>query len=132
MVRSWRFPLRLASICAVLLGLGGCGVSFVEPAGAFVAASAAAVPVFGRSIPDMLYSGMTGKDCSMVRLEQGKSYCRPTEPPVEAARFCTRSLGTVDCWANPEAFGNPVRGVADAPAPTPEQEAYRLRRWPDL
>jgi hypothetical protein len=45
---------------------------------------------------------------------------------------CTRSLAVVECWSNPEAFGNPQHGVADAPAPTAEQEAYRTRRWPDF
>jgi hypothetical protein len=110
--------------------LAGCGVTGAEPAGAFVAASAAAVPVFGRSLPDMVYSGFTGKDCSMVRLEQGKSYCRPVEPPADPPPVCTRSLGTVECWTNPEVFGTALTTVADAPKPTAEQEAWRTRRWP--
>lgn len=124
--------LRLALLSTLLSTLAGCGISLVEPAGAFVAASAAAVPVFGRSVPDMLYSGLTGRDCSMIRLEQGKSYCRPIEPPPEVPIVCTRSLGVPDCWANPEALGPDVHAIADAPKPTPEQEAYRTRGWPNL
>lgn len=112
--------------------LSGCGISLVEPAGAFVAASAASVPVFGRSVPDVLYSGITGKDCSVVRLEQGKTYCRAADPPIAPPPVCTRSLGTIECWTNPEAFAVPLRSVADAPSPTAEQEAYRTRRWPNF
>ena len=124
----------LALLCAFACAglLAGCGISFVEPAGAFAAASVAAIPVFGRSVPDMLYSGITGKDCSMVRLDQGKSYCRRPDPPIETPPFCTRSLGSVECWTNPEAFGTPQHQLADAPSPTAEQEAYRTRHWPDL
>jgi len=44
--------------------------------------------------------------------------------------FCTRSLGAVDCWINPEALPTPQREVADDPAPTPAQERYRHARWP--
>ena len=112
--------------------LAGCGVSLVEPAGALLAASVASIPAFGRSLPDVVYSGLTGRECSVVRLEQGKSYCRPTDPPIETPPFCTRSLGNVDCWTNPEAFAQPQRQIADAPAPTAEQEAYRTRSWPRL
>lgn len=126
----YRCIWRLSWACLLLLS--GCGISLVEPAGAFVAASAAAVPVFGRSVPDMIYSGVTGKDCSMLRLEQGKSYCRTTDPPVETPPVCTRSLGTIECWSNPEVFGTPMTGVADAPRPTAEQEAWRTRSWPGL
>lgn len=121
---------RLLVLAAAALGPGGCATSLIEPAGAFGAASAAAVPVFGRSIPDMVYSAITGKDCSVVRLDQGKSYCRQMDPPIAPAPFCTRSLGTIDCWANPDAFPPGRQSVADAPQPTPEQEAYRTRRWP--
>lgn len=123
-----------ALLCGALCcgGLGGCGISLVEPAGALAAASAPAVPVFGRSLPDMLYSAVTGRDCSIVRLEQGKSYCRQAEPPVAPPLVCTRSLGVVDCWSNPEAFAPVARTIADAPQPTAEQEAYRTRSWPNL
>ena len=124
-MRLW-FALLMVTL------LGGCGVSLVEPAGALLAASAASIPVFGRSLPDLVVSGISGRDCSIVRLEQGRSYCRTTDPPISPDPICTRSLGAVECWTNPEVFGTPLRGVADAPAPTAEQEAYRTRRWPNL
>jgi hypothetical protein len=117
----------------MLLLLPGCAPQS-EPTGAFAAANAASVTVFGRAVSDMVYSGLTGKNCSVVRLEQGKSYCKPLEPPPAAPPFCTRSLGGIDCWSNPEGLnGPPPRGVADGPQTlTPEQESNRTARWPNL
>jgi hypothetical protein len=131
-MRTTPNPLLLALLAA--LSLAGCSPTGGAAAGpalwAAGAASLAAVPVLGRTLPDAVYSTATGEDCSAVRLEQGKSYCRPTEPPWEAQPVCTRSLGVVDCWANPEVFGTKLTSVADAPKPTAEQEAYRTRSWP--
>jgi len=113
----------------LLLALTACA----EPTGAFAAANAASVVVFQRAIPDLVVSAVTGKDCSVVRLDQGKSYCRPQEAPPARPPYCTRSLGAVDCWANPEKLPGAPPEVADGPRSlTPEQEANRTRRWPDL
>jgi hypothetical protein len=82
---------------------------------------------------DAVYSAITGKDCSIVRMEQGKSYCRPVEPPPDAPPYCTRSLGVVDCWRDPASLPNRPPEVADGPhVLTPAQEANRTRRWPDF
>lgn len=51
------------------------------------------------------------------------------EPPP----YCTRSLGVVDCWADPDTLPNRPPQVADGPAGlTPAQEANRTRGWPGL
>jgi hypothetical protein len=71
---------------------------------------------------------VTARDCSAVRLDRGKSYCRPAEPPPEPPPYCTRSLGVADCWADPA--GHP-RELGDGPRTlTPTQETDRTRRWP--
>lgn len=89
-----------------------------------------AVPVLHRSIPDALYSLATGRDCSIVRLDQNQTYCRPEEPPPEPPQLCTRSIGTVDCWRR---LPPGQQGVADGPATlTPLQEADRTRLWPPI
>jgi hypothetical protein len=63
-----------------------------------------------------------------VRLDEGKSYCRPVELPPVAQPYCTRSLGVADCWADPA--GHPP-ALGDGPSTlTPAQEADRTRRWP--
>jgi len=120
------------ALCLAAPALSGCSLSTINALGVFAAANTAAVPVFGRTLPDLAYSGIIGRDCSIVRLERGESYCRPIDPPLEPPPFCTRSLGTVDCWQNPQAFPNRPTPVGSAPQPTAEQEAYRTRRWPDF
>lgn len=109
-----------------LLLLAGC--SHRSP-GPLVAAEAASVVVFGRGMGDIAVSAVTGRDCSIVRLDRGQTYCAPEDAP-RPAQFCSRSLGTVDCWANPDAFAVRPRGVADSPAPTAAQQAYRAAPWP--
>jgi hypothetical protein len=126
-----RLPLPL-----LVLVLPGCA-PWTQPYSTFAgiaAVNTASVAVFGRAVPDLVYSGITGNNCSVVRLEQGKSYCKPMEPPPAPPPFCTHSLGTVDCWINPEALNGPApHGVADGPrALTPEQETNRTARWPNL
>ena len=118
--------LFLLPLAALLSGCGFLGDAAPPLAGAEIAS----VMVFGRGIGDLVFSAATGRDCSVVRLEQGRSYCRPVEPPPAPPPYCTRSLGGVDCWANPEALPARPPKLADAPAPTPAQEAYRTRRWP--
>jgi hypothetical protein len=120
---------RIFLLC--LLPLAGCGWSDQSIATAAVGDSAASVATIQRTPLDAVYSLVTGKDCSLVRLGQGKTYCRPVEPPPEAPPFCTRSLGVVDCWQDAASLPGRPRGVADGPATlTPEQEANRVRRWP--
>jgi hypothetical protein len=112
-------------------GLAGCGVTPNLAATMGVGAVAGSVAVIGRSPVDAVYSLVSGRDCSVVRLDQGKSYCRPVDPPPDPPAFCTRSLGVVNCWTD-------AGGLPDHPAPvaagpsalTPAQEAYRVRTWP--
>lgn len=118
------------AVVLVLL-LGGCA----GPGDAILTvASIAVVPVFGRTMPDMVYSGLTGRDCSLVRLDQGKTWCREVEAAPGPPMFCTRSLATVDCWASEAQQPLPARpGVADGPRRlTAAQEQDRTRRWPGL
>jgi len=118
-------------LLAGLLALSGCGT---EGNVVGMAANVAAVPLFGRTVPDVVISAMGGKDCSMVRVEKGQSYCRHEEPPPAPPVFCARSLANVDCYVSAETQPLPVRvGVADGPKVlTPEQEAYRTRGWPGI
>lgn len=113
----------------LLLGLTGCA-GWAEPTGALLAADTASVVVFGRGIVDIGVSAASGRDCSMVRLERGLTYCAPRDETPARGPVCTRSLGVVDCWSNPDALPPGTREVADAPAPTPTQQRHRQARWP--
>lgn len=119
-------------ILLLVVLLAGCGSpEQVATVGAGVAVGS--IAVIQRSPLDAVYSAVTGKDCSIVRMEQGKSYCRPVEPPPEAPPYCTRSLGVVDCWRDPASLPDRPPEVADGPSVlTPQQNANRTRRWPDF
>jgi hypothetical protein len=125
--------MRLLFLFALCLLLAGCGDPVSTPAGA-AAVNIAAVPVFGRTLPDLAVSAVMGRDCSPVHVAQGKPYCTPREPPPPKQPYCTRSLGVVDCWADPADLGRPPPPqVADGPQGlTPEQQRNRTARWPKL
>ena len=96
-------------------------------------AEVTSIAVLHRGIFDTLYSAGSGKDCSIVYLDRGESYCKPQQPPPLPPPYCTRSLGVVDCWSNPEALVNLPPQVANGPLTlTPAQEANRTQRWPPL
>jgi len=119
--------MRRLLLLLLLLFLAAC-----DPAslGATAAAGVGSVVVIGRTPVDAVVSLASGRDCSVVRLDRGQSYCRPVEPPPAPPPYCTRSLGRVDCWREPPLAIPLQRGVADGPAMlTPEQEAHRTRRW---
>lgn len=112
----------------LLLLLAGCQASPVQLTSVVGGVTVGSIAVLHRSPADAVWSLMTGRDCSVVRLDQGKSWCRPVEPAPQPPPYCTRSLGTVDCWIDPK--GKPPQ-VADGPSRlTPAQEANRTRTWP--
>jgi len=111
--------------------LAGChpgGTPFVVLAGV----EAASIAVFHRDGFDLGYSMVTGRDCSIVRLDRGERYCRQPEPAPAPPVFCARSLGVVDCYDHPELLTDRQAGVADAPGLNAAQEHDRTARWPDL
>src|SRR5690348_18257372 len=85
----------------VLLLLAGCGLTPEQAATVGVASAVGSIAIIQRSPFDAIYSVISGRDCSIVHLDAGKSYCKPIEPPPEQQPYCTRSLGVVDCWADP-------------------------------
>ena len=124
--------MRSTSLALLLLPPLLCAC---DPAGAGVATAIGlgSVAVIGRTPVDAAVSVASGRDCSVVRLDRGQSYCRPEEPPPPPQPYCTRSLGAVDCWRAPPLALPMPRGVADGrTALTEAQEAHRTRRWPNL
>jgi len=116
-------PLTLAIL------LSGCAGA-PSPLGWVAVADMASIAVLHRSMADIVVSLASGRDCSVVRLARGETYCASNDPPP-AQPFCTRSLGKVDCWTTPPPAWPPYRTVADGPAGlTPAQEANRTARWP--
>lgn len=118
--------MRIGMALLMLTGLAACSP---EATVGLLSANAASVAVFGRAIPDLVHSAVTGKDCSVVRLERGQTYCAPAAEPF-TQRYCTRTLATVDCWAAAELDPRAGPGVGDTPPPNAAQDRYRAARWP--
>ncbi len=115
----------------ILLPLAGCTWPADMIATAVVGTTAGSVAALGRTPVDAVISVFSGKDCSAVRLEQHKTYCRPVDPKPPPPAFCSRTLGVVNCWTDPATLPDHPQGVADGPAVlTPQQDADRVRGWP--
>lgn len=100
-----------------------------RPWGAAAGIELVSVTVFGRGVIDIGVSAVTGRDCSIVRLDKGQTYCAPPDTPLHE-QYCTRTLAVVDCWAAPQALEPRGPAVAETPAPTLAQTDYRAARWP--
>lgn len=120
---SARFARRkLPAVAPLLLALGGLalggcqvGPTVAASAGPVLVVSGASLVLTGRTPVDHVASLVTGRDCSLVRLERRESWCAPPAEPPAPAAYCTRSLGSTDCWTT-RPF-NAGRQVADPPAP---------------
>ena len=101
------FPLVLPLL---LPALPGCGL---EPLlGPAAVVGGAGLVLTGKTPVDHLAGWASGQDCSAVRLEQRGPWCVALAGPPPPEPYCTRSLGTVDCWTAPPP-GAPRLGVAD-------------------
>ena len=119
-------PLLLATL---LLGACAEQISSRAPtlASAGPAIAATGATVLGVATVDAIASRHTEKDCSVLNLLDGDPYCRSTtvpngRPPVH----CFKTLGGVDCYAEPdpsklaETGRNPERAPRGTP-PAPNQ-----------
>lgn len=115
----------MVCLLGLLCGCQAAPLTLLSVVGGTTAGSTA---VIQRTPIDAAWSLATGRDCSVVRLDSGQTYCRLPEAPPEAQPYCTRSLGVPDCWA--DSRGQPPQ-LGDGPhSLTPAQEADRTRRWP--
>ena len=124
--------MRFLILALLVLPLVACGdVAWTTPVGAAAGVNVASVIVLHRSVFDVIWSLASGQDGSIVRLDEGLSYCKPPEPEPPPLPYCTRTLGWVDCWSDPLAFINPPQQVADgAYKLTPAQEKNSTSGWP--
>lgn len=111
-------------VLALPLSLGGClSDASLGPAAAVQIGSTALI---GRGPAEAVLSLITGRDCSLPNYAAEGQLCRKEEVPRQP-RYCTRSLGWVDCWTVADPYG-PQQGVAD----TPDRPPMQYRRWVDL
>ncbi|WP_293948811.1 hypothetical protein [Sneathiella sp.] len=57
---------------------------------------------------DQKVAGAFGETCSFTHLSKGKEFCPEVEGEavVQAPLYCYRSLGTVDCYSEPNPYLN--------------------------
>ena len=99
-------PLGKAAALFLPLALGACGSDLLTPFG--IAAVTTAVIINEDKTPsDLIASAGTGQDCDTIRKSRDKGpLCRaPREEVIEAPVFCYRTLGTVNCFAEPDPYG---------------------------
>lgn len=119
---------RPAIVVAALFMLSACTSFYsilprplIKTAANLSIVSAAVVMATDKTLSDHLVSWNLGKDCSTVRVEQGRTYCREDEPNPTPTVFCYPTLGDVMCYAEPDPTRHPDArtGVApDANSPT--------------
>ena len=105
--------VRPLAVLACLV-LAGCGPAAVPALGAYAGVEIASVALFHRGIEDLVVSAVSGRDCSIVRLDRGLSYCVPVDPP-RPVPFCTRTLGRPQCFDTPAGLADMPRELADTP-----------------
>ncbi len=121
-------------VMGVGLGLALCLTGCAAPAAtgeAVLGANILAVASIHRTVPDAIYSWVTGRDCSLVRLDRGEPYCRTPEPLPPPVPYCTQTIGAVTCWRDPQNLPDHAPEVAQGPQSlSPAQLANRNRTWP--
>ncbi len=115
MTHTSRRPRCSTAAQAALLVAAGLNLTACHPVVAIGAVEAASVTVFGRGSVDMAYSAISGRDCSIVRLDRGESYCKPKKTAAPAEPFCTRTLGVAECFAAPAELPDHPPPLADGP-----------------
>ena len=118
-----------AALLLLLAGLSACAYP-ATPLSALAGAELTSVTVLGRGLVDIGVSAVSGRDCSIVRLDRGETYCAARFPAEQPQPFCTRTIGTVTCWENPALLPAPQTELGDTPPPTEDQLRYRAARWP--
>jgi len=79
-----------------------------------------------KTLSDHIVSYRTGKDCSTVRSEQGRTYCREDEPNPITNLHCYQTLGDVMCYAEADPSRQPIDALGNlrqAPPVLPAGEA---------
>lgn len=109
----WRF----AALALVTVTVSACSEFYsimpravIKTVGNFSIISSGVVMATDKTLSDHLVSYNLGKDCSTVRVEQGRTYCREDEPNPMPTVHCYQTLGDVTCYAAPD----PSRRPGDA------------------
>jgi hypothetical protein len=96
-----------AGLIAIALLVSGCSGSSI----AIMGADAITQVASGRSITGNVIHAFTGKDCVPMNVLSGKPMCpEENETPAKEEQpiYCYRTLGQVDCHAEPDPMMSPA------------------------
>ncbi len=94
-------PLLLAALV-----LGGCSLATATPGTVPPLIGIEAISLIGtdKTLADHFVSFSRGKNCSTVRRQTGQTYCEEDEVTQPEEIYCYRTLGKVNCYAQPNPF----------------------------
>lgn len=78
-----------------------------KPAASLYILDTAVIVGTDKTMADHVTSYKLGKDCSAVRAEQGRTYCREDEPNPIGNQHCYQTLGDVVCYSAADPNRNP-------------------------
>lgn len=104
-----------ALLLALALPLAGCAEALV--------ASTSSLMTTDKTLPDQLISLAARKDCSILRRQRGRTYCREDEPNPAPNVYCFHTLGRAEC------FSKPVDPTASRREVIGQNDHNFARRW---
>ncbi len=89
--------MKTTLVAAVGLLVVGC-----DTVPTYTMVDGAVVVATDKTISDHVISLASGKDCSLVRVERGMTYCEEDEVIPRPEVYCYRELGAVTCYDKPD------------------------------
>jgi hypothetical protein len=114
--------MKRLTLVAILVVFGQSLAACSGSSLAVMGADAVTQVASGRSISGNVIHAFTGKDCVPMNLLAGKPVCPEEENAAkkdEAPVYCYRTLGQVDCHADPDPLMSPTTRLYRADAKQP-------------
>lgn len=114
--------IKFSLVIGASLLLGACTIATTAPTMMPGLAGLEGVTVIGtgKTLSDHFISVTTGKDCSTLRRNTGRTYCEEDEVAVPDEVYCYNTLGNVTCYSRPAPHGeqqNTVGHIAAGAGP---------------
>ena len=100
--------MRVVFALASLIALGAC--TLLPPVAAVEGVTAVGT---GKPLSDHVVSYMSGKNCSTVRSNTGRSYCEENEANSQPKVWCYRTIGQAVCYDRPDPYQGTQRKMGD-------------------